>query len=548
MFDPKSGIPSIPCLNPYSPEPSPYMNLAPAASIGVDHASVLNANPNPIQYVLFEFVVSSRIANIGFVWDFVNVPRLSNLIPAKLLENTEACAFSIVISTYPSENERRAASFIRDNIRLVTGKVIPIVKDTESPYENEIVVGETSREALDGLSFERYREPMTGGIWEYVIQSVGNRLYLTGLGKAPEAEAPYTSAYKHLDDGKIGTVMAAYHFVEDVLGYDFLYSSYIDIPQNPDAEIPENYRYDYTREALRAKDPMIYDGAAFYTLHGAEELHCNMGGMIFKSKSGKIAVIDGGRAADTDRFLRILQKISGREVPHVDAWLFSHLHCDHYGVYHKLCTDEKYNGVVTVDTFYCDLLTEEFYTTLAKEKVTNGDLIRAAMLSPDSPTGAAVKTVRKGDIIAVDEIEFEVIHVPDIAFADKMNMNDSSVVYKMTYDEKQSMMLLGDAEWVCSNDLVENCADKLKSDIVQVGHHGCGNVSAECYRLIDADAYIWPVGEKFWYSECGEGLNTHNTGVIRTRVYMMRNNPDLRNVYVVKDDILSSPLPMKIYK
>jgi len=117
----------------------------------------------------------------------------------------------------------------------------------------------------------------------------------------------------------------------------------------------------------------------------------------------------------------------------------------------------------------------------------------------------------------------------------------------MTYDGKQTMMLLGDAEWVCSNDLVENCAGKLKSDIVQVGHHGCGNVSAECYALIDADAYIWPIGEKFWYSDCGEGLNTHNTGVIKSRAYMMRKNPNMKNVYVVMDDIMSTPLPMTIY-
>ena len=169
------------------------------------------------------------------------------------------------------------------------------------------------------------------------------------------------------------------------------------------------------------------------------------------------------------------------------------------------------------------------------------------MLSPTSPTGAKICTVKKGDHIRVDEIDFEVIHVPDITMAEKMNMNDSSVVYKMTYDGEQTMMLLGDAEWVCSNDLVENCKDKLKSDIVQVGHHGCGNVSGECYELIDADVYIWQIGEKFWYSDCGEGLNTHNTGVIRTRAYMMRKSPDLRNVYVVMDDIMSSPLPMKIY-
>ncbi len=455
--------------------------------------------------------------------------------------------YVIVISENASENERRAAAFIRDNIRLVCGKILPIINDSEEPSHNEIVVGETSRERLDGLAFNRYREPMTGGIWEYVIKTVGCRLYLTGLGCAPESEGAYTSAYKHLDDGKVGTVMAAYHFVEDILGYDFIYSSYIDIPINPDIMIPDGYHYEFTRESLRAKDPILYEGAAFYTLHGAEELHCNMGGMIFKSKSGKIAVIDGGRIPDTDRFIRILQKISGREVPHIDCWLFSHLHSDHYGVYYTLCSDEKYRGKVTVGMFYCDLLTEEFYTKLSKEKVKNADIIRSAMISPDSPTGAKVVTVRKGDIIAVDEIEFEVIHVPDMSMAEFMNMNDSSVVYKMTYDGKQTMMLLGDAEWVCSNDLTQNCADKLKSDIVQVGHHGCGNVSAECYELIDADAYIWPIGEKFWYSDCGEGLNTHNTGVIRSRAYMMRKNPNMKNVYVVMDDIMSTPLPMTIY-
>lgn len=455
--------------------------------------------------------------------------------------------YRIVISPNASENERRAAAFIRDNIRLVCGKLVPIVFDSEESCEDEIVVGVTARELEDGVHFNRYRDSSSGGVWEYVIRSVGRRLYVTGLGVKPDSEPPYTSAYRHLDDGMIGTVMAAYHFVEDILDYNFLYSSYIAVPENPDAQIPEEYSYDFTRQSLRAKEPKLYDGAAFYTLHGAEELNCNMGGMIFKTKSGKIAVVDGGRIPDTERFLRILQKITGKVVPHVDVWLFSHMHTDHYGVYYTLCSDERYHGKVSVGTFYCDLLTDEFYTTLAKEKIAIAPIIRSVITSLDSPTGAKVCTVKKGQVISIDELEFEVIHVPDISMSDKMNMNDSSVVYKMTYDGKQTMMLLGDAEWVCSNDLTENCRDKLKSDIVQVGHHGCGNVSAECYDLIGADVYIWQTGEKFWYSDCGEGLNTHNTGVIRTRAVMMRKMLDLRNVYVAMDDIISSPLPMKIY-
>jgi hypothetical protein len=128
-----------------------------------------------------------------------------------------------------------------------------------------------------------------------------------------------------------------------------------------------------------------------------------------------------------------------------------------------------------------------------------------------------------------------------------MNVNDTSVVYKMTYDKGQTVMFLGDAEWIGSNDLVDHHADELKSDVVQVGHHGCGNCSDECYRLIDAKAYIWQCGERFWYQDCGEGLNTHNVGFIHYRTMMKSFGIKDENVYVTLGDIDSFPLPMPIY-
>ena len=86
-----------------------------------------------------------------------------------------------------------------------------------------------------------------------------------------------------------------------------------------------------------------------------------------------------------------------------------------------------------------------------------------------------------------------------------------------------------------------------KSDVVQVGHHGCGNVSRGCYELIDAKAYIWQCGEKFWYQDSGEGLNTHNVGFIRYRAFMKEIGVKNENIYVTLGDIDSFPLPMPIY-
>lgn len=454
--------------------------------------------------------------------------------------------YRVVIPSDATENELRAAAFIRENVRLVTGRAIPLVRDTEAPVPLEIAVGRTSREALDGISITRYRDSALGGVWEYSVKKVGARLYVTGHGLPPAEEAPYTSAYRTLDDGQIGTVMAAYHFVERILGYEFLYGAYEPFPENDALEMPADYDYSFTRARMKAELPPLYDGPAIYVLQCSDELHWNMGSIILKTRSGRLVVIDGGHEGETDRMLGLLRHLSGESVPHVSAWLFSHMHRDHYGVYAELCEKECYRGAVTVGDVYCNFLTDEFYTTLARERSARFAAVRREILASGAITGATVHTVERGDVFEIDGLRFDVLHAPSLADAARMNMNDSSVVYKMTVEGGQTWMLLGDAEFVCNNSLLENAREQLPSDVVQVGHHGCGNVSYACYEAIGARAYVWQVGEKFWYSDGGEGLNTHNTGVIRTRAYMMRQNPKRENVHVVMDGILASPLPMEI--
>ena len=83
--------------------------------------------------------------------------------------------------------------------------------------------------------------------------------------------------------------------------------------------------------------------------------------------------------------------------------------------------------------------------------------------------------------------------------------------------------------------------------MVQVGHHGCGNVSKACYEAIGAKAYFFQISDRFWYSERGEGLNTHNTGVIRTRAWLMELGAKRENIYRNSNGILAFPLPFPIH-
>ncbi len=127
-----------------------------------------------------------------------------------------------------------------------------------------------------------------------------------------------------------------------------------------------------------------------------------------------------------------------------------------------------------------------------------------------------------------------------------MNFNDSSVVYRLTYDGEQTWMLLADAEWVSCRDLMALPDEKLKSDVVQIGHHGCGNVSLECYRRIAPRACFWQIGNRFWYGDNAEGMNTHNTGVIRTRAYVRDCGILPANDYRNTNSVLRLPLPLPI--
>jgi len=449
--------------------------------------------------------------------------------------------YRIVISENARENEKRAALFLRNAVRLVTGKLLPLVTDNESPADRELVVGVTNREA-EGFFPERSRK----GLYEYIIKSDNNRVFISGLG-IPDTPGEYLSAYKYVDDGAIGTLMAVYRFTEDVLGYNFIYDSYAYLPENPDTEIPDGYFCEYTSASLKVKDVPLYDETAMYMLPVTESLELNIMSFIFKTKSGKIVVVDGGKANETENLLALLQKLAPEgETPTVSAWFLTHLHEDHYGSFLNIVRNyDVYGDRVKIENFYCNLLEEDFYTKLSKEANVTRKALRYDLLAADVKTGCVIHTVNTGDVIEIDGLSFKAIHTPDMKDAANMNMNDSCIVYKLTVDGKQTIMFLSDSEWVCNNDLLNNHKDELKSDIVQVGHHGCGNVSKDCYAAIGADIYLWQLGNKYWYGEKGEGIGTFNTGVIRTRNYIRSLGVEEKNIYLDRHGMLSFTFPIE---
>ena len=89
--------------------------------------------------------------------------------------------------------------------------------------------------------------------------------------------------------------------------------------------------------------------------------------------------------------------------------------------------------------------------------------------------------------------------------------------------------------------------DKLKSDVVQAGHHGVANVSGECYDAIDAKVFLYSCCLHTWYLEWGsEAFGSHDPGMKRQHYFMKRRGVKDENIYTNNYGMLTFKLPIEI--
>ncbi|MBO7377152.1 MAG: hypothetical protein J6V01_08650 [Clostridia bacterium] len=449
--------------------------------------------------------------------------------------------YRVVISETPSLSELRAARTVIAAARLVTGKVLPLATDAEPASECEIVIGKTSRELSDGVVFARSKSTP----WSFKILSRGNRVYLSGLGEEPDPQ-PFTSSYRQLNDGGQGTSYAAYTFIAKFIGVNPVYFDHDAFPEDPDLLLPDNISYVSTKPAFASFLPVESSPEMLWAIPSCTSPEANMMCFIVRTASGGLIVIDGGRPGNGEHIVECLETISAPRKPEVDLWVFNHLHVDHYGALVEIASDPSLSSRVTVKRFCHHLLPDAFYTDVSREKMPRAPETLAYLRTFGERLGGATQTVAAGDSFDVGECRMTVLRVPnEEGDASRMNMNDTSVVYRLDC-QNLSVLFLGDSEYVASGELEALDPALLRADIVQVGHHGCGNVSKEIYRRIGAKIGIFQLSNHYWYSDFGEGLGTHNTGVTRTIAYLRTLGMPAERLLTDLDGIVSLPLSIGI--
>ncbi|MBE6547074.1 MAG: MBL fold metallo-hydrolase [Ruminococcaceae bacterium] len=212
---------------------------------------------------------------------------------------------------------------------------------------------------------------------------------------------------------------------------------------------------------------------------------------------GSFILIDGGVHSDgqADILYHFLKKNSPHEKPVISAWLFTHAHGDHTGGYRKFV--RRYADEVTVKAFYFNFTGR---ATFEENDIT-----------PFFPDAVVYKNMQAGMRYYIADAQLDVIYsYMDRYFAEVEiteqcgrwggqrplcdiagDANNNTMVTRITHGG-QRIMLLGDVEEEGSRIIEKQIdASELKSDIVQMAHHGWEGGTRELYDLIAAPTALW---------------------------------------------------------
>lgn len=304
-----------------------------------------------------------------------------------------------------------------------------------------------------------------------------------------------------------------------------------DTPSPADVPAPET-----ETEATEPDPPALEDGGTVELYQLAPENQSLMMSYVIVTPNKKVIVIDGGTdglGRDSPSYLpsaiRAILGLGQKDFFEVEAWFLTHMHNDHYYELAKMLRRYKESDNYRINNIYFDFPDygtewtskagdgdfektnfdilvkgfDHYYETVGFSGIVGADIPEEQWRAPDGYynliNGAVIneEAVGKGLTIGVDGVDF---HILMTWWSGARYINSTSVIIRMVWGE-HSVLFLGDCAEDEGKRLLEyRSADELRSDCIQMGHHGQGGPDQGFYDAIDAkDAVrLWPTPEWVW--------------------------------------------------
>ena len=280
--------------------------------------------------------------------------------------------------------------------------------------------------------------------------------------------------------------------------------------------------------------------------------------ILIRLTDGRFIIIDGGHSgiqADADMLIDQMKAQSADYISKtggikVAAWIITHSHGDHNGMINSKSSTFN-NAGIKIERLIVNFLS---VTELQKAKTTySGNFTESegngwsATVSAAGKMNAPVVSARVGQVFYYANAKLEVLYTIDSYAPNVCNaQNTTSLIIKMTFTDPVTQnetvyMSTGDATGPAFMICYNMYGDYLKSDIVQVAHHGATtwgteNGTTSAYKAMAPETLLWPVGATVYPERRQRSYN---------QVLWNASNPNYKEAYVagLEGNYTVLPLP-----
>ena len=225
------------------------------------------------------------------------------------------------------------------------------------------------------------------------------------------------------------------------------------------------------------------------------EPHTDIGlSIIFTLSDGRLVVLDGGMPNEKNHLglLEAMRNASpDKDNIVIAGWYLSHAHIDHHGAAWQFIL--QHLDKVKIEAFVLNYAADCHYENLTEDswkKADDAQLFRGALekISPDTK----VIKAHSGQVYYYGEEAVEIVYSVEDYYPEPLNYNNSSSLVLRLHAKGNTVMLLADTTHTSGARMMELHGDALKSDMVQIAHHGMWASYSQLYRYINAPVLLWP--------------------------------------------------------
>ncbi|MBR6558472.1 MAG: MBL fold metallo-hydrolase [Clostridia bacterium] len=259
---------------------------------------------------------------------------------------------------------------------------------------------------------------------------------------------------------------------------------------------------------------------------------------IFKLADGRFAIIDGGH--DTKKMPEILLNTlhdlaeDPSEIT-VAAWFITHPHDDHWGALLRISELED-NGGINIERIVYNIPDDSFFD-IAEARIMANEL-----MAKHKENGTKIYKAQPGQVLHLADVDFTIYSTPDLYLPfSGTKINNTSLIIRATV-AGQSLLFPGDSAVEETASIIDIYGESLKSDFLQVVHHGYGGADTKFYELVDPQILFWPVGLFDYYDRGIEDGGPVSKRPIN-EYFFREEGTSLKEMYVAGESVVTIPLP-----